>query len=437
MPVTLAESKNNSTTDYDPTVIDEFRKESTIADSLIFDNVVSPQGGGGLVYGYRRLVTQATADTRAINTEYTPQEVSTVPVVVNLAVMGGSFQVDRVLAGVGPAVSGVVALNTNQKIKAAGAKFADLVINGDTATDAAAFDGLNKALAGSATEFRPNTVTDWSDMDTDPRAQFKALDLVDQFLSMLDGRPTVILGNAAILAKLRGIVRRSGQYVANPVDGLLNAAGAPVIRESFGGVIFGDPGTKAGSNNPIIPTLSRDMDNAVFTVTETGTPTGGTFTVTVAISGGTTFTSAPIAQAATGATIQGILAAMPNVGTGNVTVTGSAGGPFTVTFTGSLQYAGVTLTLGTNGLTGGTTPAVTFVNSGTGAVQGLTDLYAYRVGLDGFHGVSMLNGQIVKLYPPDFTIPGAVKTGEVEIGPVAVALKATKSAAVWRNIKVA
>jgi len=118
-------------------------------------------------------------------------------------------------------------------------------------------------------------------------------------------------------------------------------------------------------------------------------------------------------------------------------VTGSAGGPFTVTFTGSLQYAGVALTLGTNGLTGGTTPSVTFVNSGTGAVQGLTDLYAYRVGLDGFHGVSMLNGQIVKLYPPDFTIPGAVKTGEVEIGPVAVALKATKSAAVWRNIKVA
>jgi hypothetical protein len=29
-----------------------------------------------------------------------------------------------------------------------------------------------------------------------------------------------------------------------------------------------------------------------------------------------------------------------------------------------------------------------------------------------------------------------VKTGEVEMGPVAVALKATKAAAVFRNIKV-
>jgi hypothetical protein len=155
----------------------------------------------------------------------------------------------------------------------------------------------------------------------------------------------------------------------------------------------------------------------------------------VAISGGTSFTTAPIAYNANAATVQAALVALPNVGTGNVTVTGA--GPYTVTYTGYLQNAAVVHTLGTNSLTGGTTPSVTFVNSGTAAVSGLTDLYAYRVGLDGFHGVSMLGGQIVKLYPPDFTIPGAVKTGEVEIGPVAVELKATKAAAVWRNIKVA
>jgi hypothetical protein len=37
---------------------------------------------------------------------------------------------------------------------------------------------------------------------------------------------------------------------------------------------------------------------------------------------------------------------------------------------------------------------------------------------------------------PDFTVAGAVKTGEVELGPVAVALKRTKAAAVKRNVKV-
>ena len=36
MPVSLAEAKNNTQTDYDPYVIDEFRKESVILDSLVF-----------------------------------------------------------------------------------------------------------------------------------------------------------------------------------------------------------------------------------------------------------------------------------------------------------------------------------------------------------------------------------------------------------------
>lgn len=59
-----------------------------------------------------------------------------------------------------------------------------------------------------------------------------------------------------------------------------------------------------------------------------------------------------------------------------------------------------------------------------------------RIGLDGFHGVTTTDGQLVKTWLPDFTTAGAVKRGEVELGPVAVALKATKAAAVLRNIKV-
>ena len=46
MAVTLAEAKNNALEDYDPFVIDEFRKSSVILDSLIFDDAVNPAGGG-------------------------------------------------------------------------------------------------------------------------------------------------------------------------------------------------------------------------------------------------------------------------------------------------------------------------------------------------------------------------------------------------------
>lgn len=324
MAVTLAEAKNNTQEDYDPAVIDEFRKESAVLDSMIFDDAVNPAGGGAtLTYGYRRLKTQATADTRELNTEYTPQNAETSKHAVDLAVLGGAFEVDRVIAGLGPAASAAVQLNISQKVKAATTKFQDLVINGDTATDAHGFDGLDKALVGSSTEI--TTTADWTDWDTDTAAVHKALDLIDEFLSLLDGTPTMILGNARAIARVRAAARRAGQYVKDPVEGLVGQNGRPITRESYGGIVFGDPGSKAGTNDPIVP-IETD---------------------------------------------------------------------------------------------------------------GTTSLYAYRVGLDGFHGVATTNTQLVRTWLPDFTDSGAVKKGEVELGPVAVALKATKAAAVMRGVKVA
>jgi hypothetical protein len=91
------------------------------------------------------------------------------------------------------------------------------------------------------------------------------------------------------------------------------------------------------------------------------------------------------------------------------------------------------VTLGDNNLTGGTNPSATIAE--TGNVGGLTDLYAVRIGMDGFHGVSV-QGDLLKTWLPDFERAGAVKTGEVEMGPVGVVLKATKAAGVLRRIRV-
>lgn len=324
MPVSLAEAKNNAQEDLDVAVIDEFRKESAILDSLIFDDVVNPAGGGAtLDYGYRRLVTQASADFRAINSEYTPAEVESQKFSVTLAPLGGSFRVDRVLAKLGPAASGAVSLNLAQKIKATRTKFQDEVINGDIASDADGFDGLDKALTGSSTEMI--TTADWTDFDTNTRAEHKALDLIDEFLGLLDGAPTVLVTNRRTLARVRAAARRAGMYTQNPVDGLVDAQDRPITREQYGNVLLVDAGEKDGSNEAIVPI----------------------------------------------------------------------------------------------------------------AADGTTSIYAYRVGIDGFHAVSTAGGQLVQTWLPDFTTSGAVKTGEVEMGPVGVALKATKAAAVLRGVKVA
>jgi hypothetical protein len=62
---------------------------------------------------------------------------------------------------------------------------------------------------------------------------------------------------------------------------------------------------------------------------------------------------------------------------------------------------------------------------------------AAGMGLDAFHAVSMNGSPLVQTWLPDFGHAGAVKSGEVEVGPLAVVLKNTKSAAVLRSVKVA
>lgn len=65
-----------------------------------------------------------------------------------------------------------------------------------------------------------------------------------------------------------------------------------------------------------------------------------------------------------------------------------------------------------------------------------TSIYAVRVGLDGVCAVTPEGDNIIDVYMPDFTTPGAVKTGEVEM-VAGLAVKATKAAGVLRKIKVA
>lgn len=434
MPVTLAQAALNATDDIDVNVIDEFRKESAILDALIFDDVVNPAGGGStLTYGYTRLVSQPTAAFRAINSEYTPSEVTKERKTTDLKVLGGSFQIDRVLAGI--ARGAEVTLQMQQKIKATRTKFQDEVINGDTAVDAEGFDGLDKILTGTDTEMNADgtlTTSNWTDLDA-AGAAHQALDLLDEFLALMDGSPTIVLGNRSALAKVRGLARRSSQYVREPVEGLIGAGGRPVFRETYGGVLFVDPGEKPGTNDPIIPIY--DPDNAVWLVTESPGADGGTFQLEVSVDGGAFEETTALDWDSTTAEVDAAIEALDSVPAGGVAVTGTAGVAYTLTFGGGLAGRDVTVRVSDQSVTdGGIQEDVTVAESGN--VGGLTDLYAVRVGLDGFHGLSTVGGQLVQTWLPDFTKAGAVKTGEVEMGPVGVALKATKAAAVLRRVRV-
>ena len=313
MAVTLAQAKLNVTDDLQLGIIDEFAKSSFILNNIPFHDCVSPVGGGAtLTYGYTRLITQPTAEFRAVNVEYTPNEVQKQRYTTDLKVFGGAFEVDRIIAGMG-GIADEVDLQARQKVKAASALFSDTIINGNSSTDAKVFDGLDVAVTGTDTE-RTGDVIDLSDSDKVTANATKFVDELDEWLSTMEGTDA-LLCNAKLAAKFRAIARRMGMYQVT-----MNNFGQKV--EHFGSIPFVDIGAKAGSNDPI-----------------------------VAINGG------------------------------------------------------------------------------------VTSLYAVKFGLDGFHAISMAGQAPVNMWLPDFSTAGAVKKGEVEM-VAGCALKSTKAAGVFRNIKV-
>lgn len=131
-----------------------------------------------------------------------------------------------------------------------------------------------------------------------------------------------------------------------------------------------------GYVNPLVPLLHLSglvangvvglATNAVQTITMTGAPTGGTFTLTFGAQ-----TTAALPYNATAAQVQAALQALTTIGIGNVYVTG---GPLpatgvVVTFTGSLGGAPQATMTHADSLTGGTTPAVVVTATTVGAAN--------------------------------------------------------------------
>lgn len=333
MPITLAQAQVNTTNDVDFAVIDNLRRYGGwLLDQIVFDDVVTPgTGGASLTFGYTRLTTAAPAAFRALNTEYTPGQATRTRYTVDLKVLGGSYNIDRVLANLGPAATNEVAFQTQQMLVSIQTRFAQEVILGDTAVDANGFDGLDKSLTGTTTEL--TTATNWTPASITTQVLANAeLDKLDAWLSGIvpshvgggdQGMPgqlpagrKAILGNTKSIMRLKALARWASLATSQKDD-----LGRQI--DMYGDWVLVDIGDRADGSTPIIPITSN-----------------------------------------------------------------------------------------------------------------ATAIYAVTFGLDAFHGVSAANSPLVSNIPPDFTTAGAVKTGEIEMGPIAMVLKNTKSAGVYRNITV-
>ena len=208
MAITLYEAKVGMADKVDQQIVDMFRRSSQLLDCMTFDNVIAPgTGGSTLTYGYIQLKTPGTAAVRAVGAEYTPGEAKREKKTTGAVIMGGSFQVDRVLQNSAGAAD-EVAFQAEQKIKATANCFHNMVINGDS--ENGGFDGLKKLLAGTANEM-VSAVSLASSQELDENYN-AFLDEMDAFLAALDGTPSMLLMNTAMLIKLRSIARRAGYY---------------------------------------------------------------------------------------------------------------------------------------------------------------------------------------------------------------------------------
>ena len=249
MSITLDEAKVASNDILTAGIIDEFKKQNFLLGNMPFDDcVTASRTGCALNYGYYRVTNPAKAVFRAIDSEFNNQKITKQKINVELKIFGGAFDLDRVSAKSNE-LADEIEFQSRQMIKAASSLFNDTIINGDISADLKSFDGLEKALTGSSTEFNTASNIDLSTpalVDTNYKT---FLDKLDEFILTLDGTPSALLANTALVAKIRACARRSS-ICSETVDSF----GRPVL--TYSGIPIVDMGYKSGTKTPVINVAS-------------------------------------------------------------------------------------------------------------------------------------------------------------------------------------
>ena len=251
MAITLLEAKVGMADKVDAAVVDMFRRSSALLDAMPFDNVISPgTGGSTLTYGYIQLKTPGTAGIRTVGSNYTPGEAKKEKKTTSAVIMGGAFEVDRVIQNTAGAAD-EVAFQAEQKVKATANFFHNMVINGDA--EEGGFDGLDKLLTGTANEQTSQvSIASSAELDENYNA---FLDEMDAFVASVDGTPSMLLMNTEMLIKLRAIARRAGYYQRSQDD-------FGNFVETYAGIPMVDMGKYFDGENRIdvIPTTEGKTD---------------------------------------------------------------------------------------------------------------------------------------------------------------------------------
>lgn len=266
MAITLEEASVGRADKVSKEIIDELRRGSLFMDKLTFDDCISPGSAGStMTYGYQQIQTPSTAAGRAINSEYTPDEAKRVKKTVDLKIFGGASEVDRVIQEASGNTE--IAFQLQQKTLAVRNHFQYTVINGSKTNNAVDFDGLSTLLTGKSTECNVGNDATVIDLSTSAAldSNYKSMaDMLDEFIATLMGKPHLLLGNSKLIAKLRGVARRSG-YLSHSEDAFGKNA------DGYDNILFYDMGEyayKSGNSiqtKPCVPIYTTGSGNDAVT----------------------------------------------------------------------------------------------------------------------------------------------------------------------------
>jgi YD repeat-containing protein len=171
-------------------------------------------------------------------------------------------------------------------------------------------------------------------------------------------------GTGALGSPSSGIGARV--YYTGTLYDAANRDVADVNVGTNGGSAWTVPASVPSRSDTTLVTTYDYAADAVQIVRLTGSPTGGTFTLSF---GG--YTTSGIAYNASASTVQSDLTGLTSIGSGNVVVTDAPGGGWEVRFAGTLAGTWQTKITASSSLTGGTSPgvAISTISSGGDAGQ--------------------------------------------------------------------
>lgn len=207
MAMTLNDMKAGMSDKVAQMVVDTFLRESEVLQLLQFDNSVSPQGGSTLTYAYLQKKVPSVAEFRALNTEYKAQEATLEKKTADLKIFGGKFSMDRVLKQAEGRWNNM-AFQMEEKIKSAVSLLHYTMINGNSSTKTEEFDGLDKMLAGTTSEYNKDAVIDISTMAKLKENADQLYELLQVLIKNTDA--DALLLNSSMLAKVQTMARILG-----------------------------------------------------------------------------------------------------------------------------------------------------------------------------------------------------------------------------------